>query len=466
MIGTGIKLLLALCDTLVTAYTIDKIVDNKKIKNTGVFVAIYYTFIALKVLLVPDNVSGMEAAMLSITPIVIIISVLCMKYKRRIMGAIMAALMLYIAVVVVQLVSFFLVSTVINPVAKMSTQSDQFVWIVQIMYMTITVVMVRKFGKKLNSVHIKVMKYVSNKYQKILKGTKIAISVIAITSLAGVGVQIFSDTRVKDDVLMLTALIMLMVLLIVGITYYESVVTSLKEAESARRTKELEEKNKIKMVHNEFVECINKFGHSYNNMIQTIDFMLSDEDIDFEAIRPILRDLVQWDEKNKINHKMRFVNIPNMLVASILSIKLEKADELGVAMIVNYNGDYDVEVETKDFIDVLGILIDNAIEAAYYADCKVVDINILFDEEQFLLEIENEFKRDDKGNIMKYGDSKKIGLKNIDDITAMSKDMEIKIFKGDNTFKARLLVYQAMADRSGNGQSENGGVYQGEQGVR
>ena len=118
-------------------------------------------------------------------------------------------------------------------------------------------------------------------------------------------------------------------------------------------------------------------------------------------------DMSQY-KQNKLKEKIQLVEIPNNIISASLTDKLRYAKELGVNMRVSYEGNSEVSLNDLDLTEIFSIIIDNAIETAYCTN-KEVDIEVSL-QKDFSLIVENTFKKDDNGDILKYGESKKLSL--------------------------------------------------------
>lgn len=81
-----------------------------------------------------------------------------------------------------------------------------------------------------------------------------------------------------------------------------------------------------------------------------------------------------------INNNLSTLNpttINNPAIYNILATKYYKADEAGITInlqiFINLN---DLKIDVYDFCRILGILLDNAIEAASKCDEKLINIDI------------------------------------------------------------------------------------------
>jgi signal transduction histidine kinase len=155
------------------------------------------------------------------------------------------------------------------------------------------------------------------------------------------------------------------------------------------------------------------FGHNYNSLVQTISYFVHCEDIDIIDVRESLKDIVAWSQENKISYKLKYVGLPDITVAAVMSIQLEYANSLGVQLEVTFSGDTQVNLNRKTLIDMLNIVTENAIEVAHYTETKVVKVGLWFGEDKFTMTISNEYAMNESGNIKKHGKSHGVGLESI-----------------------------------------------------
>jgi len=292
--------------------------------------------------------------------------------------------------------------------------------IVQVFYMLLTFAIAKKFKFRIHKIYKDIETYINEKAVKHVKRLKLVASTGLMAILMGISIFAYIKVGVfKDSFVLLLSIVALMIMILV-VSYYEVIINSYK-------LKQVEDRARLDSIHQDFVRTINNFGHSYNNLMQTISFFVNCEDIDVKDLREVLKEIVSWNDSNKINHKLKYINIPNVVIASLLSIKLDYAEQLGVTLKVRANGSAKVDINSKDFIDILDVLLDNAIEAAHFAENKIVEIDLDFSEERFKLRISKHCIRDSDGKTKKYGESKNIGLKSVESI----------VNNNDNIFMSR-----------------------------
>jgi len=433
VVHTIINYVLLLLDVVIMAYAVDILIENKNKKVTLLFVTIYYLVISAKVYL-GENVISIDAFVQTLAPIVLTTTLLRSVHRVKIAQSIALAFIYNMFVILVQIISYFIMLMLMN-IIDIDLEESDFGNIVQTVYMIIMSLLLYNGKNLIKKLYTPLCRYIESKNSLILKSVKIIISGLLIIGMIYLSVNVYNYSGVYHNILIFVCIAMMVIMVIVIITYYEMVINN-------NKTRDAEEKAKLNKVHEDFVYTINKFGHSFNNLMQTIWLLVNCEDATLAEVRPVLKDILYWNEENKISNKLRFINLPNMMVASILSIKMEKADELCVNLMLDYDGkSKEIPMHSKDFIDMLNILLDNSIEAAHYADNKNVEIKLYFGDDKFSLEMSNRYTVDVNGVIMKYGESKGIGLTNVTDIVNNNNNIEMVKEMTDGIFKIKIDVY-------------------------
>lgn len=368
-------------------------------------------------------------------PVVFIIILTYFVYQRNLRVALTTGFLLTVVIVVLQILALLITNTVLH-LFTITVPKQVHVDICQVVYMIGMLITAYYMRIKHSDFYDKVIKYCetkSQRKQRYVKYIKFGVTLFLMVMFAVLGSEIYDNQGFSNESFMLICFTILLVSTIFLLTYYESVITSY-------RNRQIEERNKLNEIHQDFVENINYFGHSYNNMMQAVNFFVNCEELKIEDVRSVLKDLLEWDEKNKINYKLKYINIPNTVVASILSIKQDYAGELGVNLKVTYDGSSNVKINSKIFIDLINIIVDNAIEVAHFAKDKTVYINLKFDDNRFEFTTKNSKNYDENGKLLKYGSSKHIGLRNIEEMVRKNKSINYDINNNEKEFEIRLTI--------------------------
>lgn len=164
------------------------------------------------------------------------------------------------------------------------------------------------------------------------------------------------------------------------------------------------------------------FRHDYANLLTTL--CLAIEDSDIEQIRDIYQSVLKNSNKQLRASKYdigRLVNIDNSALKSLLASKLLQANGNHISISLEVPEVFQPEgMELVDFITIVSILCDNAIEAAISADSPKVTIALLTvnNKQMFIIENTTEVESIDLSKVYSFGHSSKgnnrgVGLYNV-----------------------------------------------------
>lgn len=194
---------------------------------------------------------------------------------------------------------------------------------------------------------------------------------------------------------------------------------------------------------------IRGFKHDFSNIVQAIGGYITSNDMN--GLKTYYYQLL--DDCQKVNNLCALSPkvINNPAVYSILTSKYNKADELGITVnldvFINLN---ELNMKIYEFSRILGILFDNAIEAARECEEKIINIEIRRDSlrNRQLLMIENTYseKNIDLENIFKKGISSKpnntgLGLWEVRQILKKHHNLNLFTNKDNKFFKQQLEMY-------------------------
>ena len=145
-------------------------------------------------------------------------------------------------------------------------------------------------------------------------------------------------------------------------------------------------------------DSIRGFKHDFHNIVQSIGGYADRGDLEGLRIyyRQLLQDCGRTNNLTALNPEV----INNPAIYNVLATKYHKADEIGVqinlGIFINLN-EIEKHMKIYEFTRILGILLDNAIEAA--AECENKIIHVSFRKEQnrrrLLVIIDNTYKNKD-----------------------------------------------------------------------
>ena len=152
-----------------------------------------------------------------------------------------------------------------------------------------------------------------------------------------------------------------------------SIYSLLRTNDLEKTTQKLEEEKMYNKTLNTLHDNIRGFKHDFNNIVQAIGGYLSTNNID--GLKTYYKDLL---EECQINNNLAVLNpelVNNPAIYSLLADKLSKAEKEHIKL--NYEVMTDLSnlnIKTYELTRILGILFDNALDAASKCDKKIVNI--------------------------------------------------------------------------------------------
>lgn len=197
-------------------------------------------------------------------------------------------------------------------------------------------------------------------------------------------------------------------------------------------------------------KTVRSFRHDYRNLLTTLNLAIESDDM--PAVREVYQSVLK-DSDSALNKKSfdlgRLVNLKDDAVKSLIAAKFVQAQEQGVEVSVDvYEEMAMTGMQMVDFITVISILCDNAIEAAIEATPKVsIGYMTSEDGQGQILIVENSIKTPtiDTRQIYDEGYSSKgagrgIGLANVMDILANYPNVNLKTTSKDYRFRQWLEI--------------------------
>lgn len=218
-------------------------------------------------------------------------------------------------------------------------------------------------------------------------------------------------------------------------------------------TKQLEEEQLYNKTLNVLYDNIRGFKHDFQNIMQSLGGYIGANNMD--GLKNYYKDLLP--DSLKIN-QLDILNpdtINNPAVYSILTEKYYEADKLGINMNIEaFLNMQNINMKTYELTRILGILLDNAIDAAKKCEEKQINVIIRKDNKvnRQLFIIENTYTNKDvdtdkifeKGYTSKSKDSKNshgLGLWEVRKILKRNNNLNLFTTKTDKYFKQQLEIY-------------------------
>lgn len=245
--------------------------------------------------------------------------------------------------------------------------------------------------------------------------------------------------------LIITFLSFLSLLAYLGVSTY-SLTRVIKLASTTQKLQNAEEYNKtLTILH----DSVRGFKHDFDNIVTTIGGYVKTNDID--GLKKYYLQLE--DDCQKVNNlytlNPKLINNPG--VYSLLTTKYHKAEskdiKINMSLLLDLNK---LNMKIYEFTRILGILLDNAIDAS--SECDEKFINIIFRDDaknhRQLVIIENTYKDKniDTEKIFNKGFSGKenhtgLGLWEVRKILNKSKNLNLYTTKNEKYFSQQIEIY-------------------------
>lgn len=361
-------------------------------------------------------------------------------FKTNILKAILAEVIQYISFLV-----FGLALMVLCILFGMNSQMISKIPLLKMSYSLTLYLLSYLLFKLLNKKNINIS--LINKMQRKNINTLLINFIIGIIAIA---MQVYIATLYIDILPVSIIIINIIVLLL----YFSISIYSLLRTNKLEITTEnLEEERLYNKTLTILYDNIRGFKHDFNNIVQAIGGYISTDNM--EGLKDYYSDLLT--DCKKVNN-LAVLNpelINNPAVYSLLTSKYHTAAELGITM--NFDIFIDLKtlnIKTYDLTRILGILLDNAIEACNKCDEKDIYITIRKDNKvsRQLFVIENTYsnKNVDTDRIFEKGYTSKIeddgknhglGLWEVRQILNKNNNLNLFTTKSNRLFKQQLEIY-------------------------
>lgn len=285
--------------------------------------------------------------------------------------------------------------------------------------------------------------------ERLKKNNKLILIINIIIGIIAIAMQSYLISIYNSFIPISTTIINISILLVYFLFSMYSIIRTNKLEITTQRLEEEKLYNKTLTI---LYDNIRGFKHDFNNIVQAIGGYVSTNNID--GLKDYYSDLMA--DCQKVNN-LAILNpelINNPAVYSLLTSKYHKATELGITM--NFEVFLDLEtlnIKTYDLTRMLGILLDNAIEASSNCDEKIIIITIRKDNKanRQLFVIENTYSNKavntnrifEKGYTSKTEDGKNhgLGLWEVRKILKKNNNLNLFTTKTDKFFKQQLEIY-------------------------
>ncbi|WP_310601787.1 sensor histidine kinase [Anaerosporobacter sp.] len=197
-------------------------------------------------------------------------------------------------------------------------------------------------------------------------------------------------------------------------------------------------------------EKLRSFKHDYTNILLSIYGFIQDRDID-GLTEHFQKEILPTNAAlNQGNYRLsQLSHIQDKGIKGVLSSKLMQAHEHGIEVYIDILDEIrHIPLHTVDFSRILGIFLDNAMEATETCDTKRIELNLIQNPDSMVFTLRNTFQNTGvslaqmrKRGFSTKGDSRGLGLANVRELLADYENVEnITEIQGD--FFVQQLVIQ------------------------
>ena len=284
--------------------------------------------------------------------------------------------------------------------------------------------------------------------KRMLNYKDVMIVVLAIIGIVVANMQLVELIEILEESRLKYIIYNVIICIVIACIMVYCVINKMNAIEDKMNINALEMKNKNLL---EVSDSMRSFKHDFNNIIQAIDGYIYLDDM--KSLQRYFESLIAECNHVKLIDILNNQGIENPAIYGVLvdkcKIAEEKNIEMNIEILVNlkcFNG--------KSYLisRMLGILLDNALEAASECDKNVVNIQFLREDKanRCVIVVENTYNNKDVDTTMifekNYTTKKEkgnsgLGLWKIQDILKKNKSFELFTTKDGEMFKQKLEIY-------------------------
>lgn len=225
-----------------------------------------------------------------------------------------------------------------------------------------------------------------------------------------------------------------------------SILYSQNRYNSLLYQQEIEYQRNYNMTLKTLLEGLREFRHDYKNTLATLYGYVQLGDIKSmeRVFKEVLDESKSFTTLDKLNPNL--IKSPSLY--GLLTSKYQKCDQNNVKMDIEIFAELEnMEIKTFDLSRMLGIFLDNSIEAASTSEGKKVNFVISESNNKIIFKISNSFEGDvenidrifDKG-ISSKGKNRGLGLYKVKDIINRYKDISLDTYVENRMFTQELAI--------------------------
>lgn len=350
---------------------------------------------------------------LAIVPMIVITGVILYKYDKNLM----ISIIMPIGAVLIGVVADYIVSNTYISLFGINVTRGNFNIGVALLEFFICIIISKVIGYLLNK-RIKL----TNINLKGKYGVLIVLSLLLTLIIFYTNIYLGSKAGFNEDVLRANGILFLTYFILLGVILFVLIRSLTKELEFRNKQKEFENLKQYTESLEKLYSDMRVFRHDYINIISSMIGYIDNRDMDglerhfYENIIPVSKSMQKNDFKIGA---IKNIDIPE--IKGIVSSKLIRAQELGLDVHVEVVENIDdVKMNIIDLSRILGILLDNAIEASKESLEFKLKLAFIKTEKSIIIVISNSYKEKNislnkifKPNYSTKGSGRGIGLNNL-----------------------------------------------------
>lgn len=377
---------------------------------------------------------------LAIIPMIIITGVILYKYDKNLM----ISIIIPIGAVLIGVVADYIVSNTYISLFGINVTRGNFNIGVALLEFFICIMISKGIGYLLNK-KIKL----TNINLKGRYGVLIVLSLLLTLIIFYTNIYLGSKAGFNEDVLRANGILFLTYFILLGVILFVLIRSLTKELEFRNKQKEFENLKQYTESLEKLYSDMRVFRHDYINIISSMIGYIDNRDMDglerhfYENIIPVSKSMQKKDFKIGA---IKNIDIPE--IKGIVSSKLIRAQELGLDVHVEVVENIDdIKMNIIDLSRILGILLDNAIEASKESLEFKLKLAFIKTEKAIIIVISNSYKEKNislnkifKPNYSTKGSGRGIGLNNLKKIIDDYDNVFLETKMIDNYFIQELQI--------------------------
>lgn len=390
----------------------------------------YLLFLLIGSFIIAYNAYNNESTLKIIIVLLVLIFSSYFLYREMLSKTIVNTLICYLLMLLYEILLSILVTRI--SIFDMETFNNNI--ILKLIFSVINVGLVY-----LTSLNKKIQKIVFQINEK-LKNNKLILLMFSIVIIILVTLDFRYYTTFSTKIYLTNLVVIICLIVLISISLYNNI----------KAVNEMEKSEQLLNFMSKYEKIIDEGRINKHEMLNNLLFLKSIEDKNSKEFNETLNDLINEYDKKGIGIK-NIYNLPSGL-KGIFYYKLSGLNEKGFNISINISKQISSslkKIEHKEYLilyKLIGILLDNAVEAAYKTKERIINIDIYKDNRNIIIEINNTFsnkidfsKINDK-NYSSKGKNRGLGLYIVKNLLIRSNIISLEQKVDHNYFISQIIV--------------------------